>query len=93
MSVYDLLKEYDLSLDDVRWYLSHITAHRFLSYREEPEELCEMIWSGKVESELYNMEERFLQEKQEELERGLTDEEHLREIYSEIDALKRRSRR
>lgn len=88
-----LLKEYNLTLDDLRWYLSEIMCQRFLSYREEPEELCRLIWSGRVESDLYNMEERFIKQKQEDLERNLTDEERLREICGEIDALSRKRRK
>ena len=88
----ELLKEYDLSLDDIRWYLSSRITDSLLSQREDPEEITRRIWSGSLESELYDMEERFLRDLQDELERGLIDNQHVREHFDRARILKMRRR-
>ncbi len=88
MSVSALLKEYDLSLDDIRWYLSTRLAESLLSQREEPEEITRRIWSGALESELYDLEERFLRDLQDEMDRGLIDQQHVREHLERARMLK-----
>lgn len=75
----ELLKEYDLEIDDVRWYLSMQMAERLLTYREDPRLLTEMIWRGTLEDELYDMEETYLRESQEQMDRGVLDESRVRE--------------
>ena len=86
MNVRKLLKEYGLEIDDVRWYLAHQTADRLLQYREKPQDLCRLIWSGRLESDLYQMEERYLAELQEKLDSRQTDESEIRKFLSEVDA-------
>ncbi len=92
MRIRDLLDEYQLSMDDVRWYLSKVMTDRLLSYREQPHELTRMIWSGVLGDELYDMEERFLKEHQERLDRDHADAASLRELFSEIDTARRERR-
>ena len=92
MSVIELQKEYDLSLDDIRWYLSSLLTESLLSQRESPEEITRRIWSGSLESELYDMEERFLRQLGDELDRGLIDEQHVREHFDRARILKMRRR-
>jgi len=75
----NLLKEYDLEIDDLRWYLSKQMAERLLTYREDPLLLTELIWRGTLGDELYDMEERYLRESQEQLDRGVLDETRVRE--------------
>lgn len=89
MTVQQLLEEYDLSLDDVRWFLSRQEAERLLSYRKEPENLAREIWAGRLEAGLYNMEERHVAELAERLEGNLTSEQRVREHLGEIRAAKR----
>lgn len=86
----DLLEEYSIEIDDVRWYLSRDLTRRMLSYSEEDMELTRIIWSGKLESELYNMEEKYSESIEEQLESGLIDEVQVREILSEMLAEKRK---
>ena len=86
MTVDQLLKERDLDLDDVRWYLAGRTARALLTYRDREYDLTHYIWSGQLEDELYHMAERFLEDLQGELARGLTDPARVREIVGEIDA-------
>lgn len=93
MRVAELLDDYDLSIDDVRWYLSTVMAHRLLTYEERPEELAQFIWSGRLADELYNMEERYLASLQDQLDRELMDEPKVREILAEMEAAKRKRRR
>jgi hypothetical protein len=92
MSVSALLKEYDLTLDDIRWYLATRLTESLLSQREEPGELSRRIWSGSLESELYDMEERFLRDLQDEMDRGLIDQQHVREHPERARMLKIRRR-
>jgi hypothetical protein len=80
------MQEYDLEIDDIRWYLSSLQAERLLSYREKKRELTRLIWSGSLEGDLYDMEERFLAELQNRLDRGSRDEIQVREILREVAA-------
>ena len=88
MDVRKLLKEYGLEIDDVRWYLARQTADRLLQYREKPQDLCRLIWSGRLESDLYQMEERYLADLQEKLDSRQADESEIRKVLSEVDAAK-----
>ena len=80
------MQEYDLEIDDLRWHLSTVQAERLLSYREKKRELIRLIWSGSLEGELYDMEERFLAELQNRLDGGSRDEIQVREILKEVVA-------
>ena len=88
MTIKAFLLEYDLDIDDVRWYLAKMQAQRLLEYRDEMVGLARLIWSGKLEAELYQMEERFLSELQEKLDIKQADESEIRNIFSEISAKK-----
>lgn len=93
MLVKEILTEMDLGIDDVRWYLAWTTGERFLSYREEPEELARWIWSGRLAADLHRMEERYLEELQDALDRKLMDEAAVRGIMREMVRLSRKRRR
>ncbi|HAK44634.1 MAG TPA: hypothetical protein DCO79_01760 [Spirochaeta sp.] len=82
------MTEYDLDIDDVRWYKSWMTSQELLSYAENQDELVQIIWSGNLASRLYNMEEEYLGELQSQIDRGITDETGIREILSDAYALK-----
>ena len=87
------MEEYDLTLDDVRWYLASRLAASLLGQgKEEPDQLTRRIWSGALEGELYAMEERFLASLQEELDRRLTDEAAVRDQLERVRTLKIRRR-
>jgi hypothetical protein len=88
MSLSSLLDEYDLSLDDIRWYLSSRIAGSLLMDRDEPERITLRIWSGALEGELYNLEERFLEKTRDELARGITDVQAVRDQLEEARLLK-----
>ena len=88
MNVEKLMKEYDLEIDDIRWYKSWLTAQELLSHSDEIGELVHIIWSGNLASRLHNMEEEYLEDLQDQLDRGLTDETGIREVLAEAYALK-----
>ena len=81
MTLNELLDEYNLSDDDVRWSLSRMTAERlrYLLDHEGAEALTDFIWSGGLGDELYDMEERWARNRRDRLERGILDEGHLRD--------------
>jgi hypothetical protein len=93
MTVTSLLDEYNLTLDDVRWYLSVRLAESLLTERDAPEAIAGRIWSGRLEADLYNMEEAFLGRLQDELNRGLTDSHAVRDQLEAARILKLRRRR
>ncbi|MFP4114198.1 MAG: hypothetical protein ACOC2Y_08095 [Spirochaetota bacterium] len=88
MSVSTLREEYDLSLDDIRWYLATRITDSLLSQRETPHEITHRVWSGSLEAELYQMEERFLRDLQDELDRNLIDDQIVREHFDKARILK-----
>ncbi len=90
MKVTEILAEQGLEIDDVRWYLATVLASRLLSYRDRPKELTRLIWSGKLEADLYDAEERFLGELDRKLEATISDEHAVREIVREIGREKQR---
>jgi hypothetical protein len=89
MNIKELLKEYGLGIDDIRWFLAGRFAEKLLSYKDTPAELTRMIWSGSIENELYNMEEIYIEELQDDLNRDFRDEARIREILNEVNTAKR----
>jgi hypothetical protein len=90
MKVSEVLAEHGLEIDDIRWYLAAHLAGSLLEYQSRPVELTRLIWSGKLEAELYNAEERYLDELQRKVDAGMVDEHALREIVREVSSAKRR---
>jgi len=93
MNVTALMEEYNLAIDDVRWYLSQTIARELVSTAEERTDLVRYIWSGKLESRLYEMEEKYLAELQHTLDQGRRDESWLRNQLSEIQRAKQKRKR
>jgi len=90
VKINEMMEELDLEIDDIRWYLCSLTAGRILQYRDKPRELIRLIWSGALEGELYNMEERFLEDLQGRLDRGRRDETQVRGILREAVACRQK---
>jgi hypothetical protein len=90
MKVSEVLEEHSLEIDDVRWYLASVQAGRLLEYRTRQEELTRLIWSGRLEADLYHAEERFLEELQRKVDARTVDGPALREIVADISRAKRR---
>lgn len=83
-----LMKEYSLEIDDIRWYKSWVMMRELLSFDENEEDLLKMIWSGKLAENLHDMEEKFIEEMQDQIDRDLMDETDVREILADAYALK-----
>lgn len=79
MKIAALMEELDLSLDDIRWYLALQETERLLQFKDRPLEITRLLWSGALERDLYDMEERFLAELDGQLARGRRDEAAVRE--------------
>jgi uncharacterized protein (UPF0548 family) len=90
MKIAELLEELDLSLDDIRWFLAVRQTERLLSLKDTPLEVTRLLWSGALESELYDMEERFLAEQNEALRRGRKDETAVRQLLAEVARVRAR---
>jgi hypothetical protein len=86
------MKEYNLEIDDIRWYLSIIEAEKLIALSPKKEDLVRFIWSGELADNLYNMEEIYIKTLQEQLERNITDESNIRDFFAEaeIASLKRK---
>jgi hypothetical protein len=84
VNIGEMMKEYDLEIDDVRWYLACLQADRLLGYRDKKRELIRLIWPGELEGARYDMEERFLGELQGRLDRGTRDEIQVRSVLREV---------
>lgn len=89
MNITELLNEYDLTTNDVRWYLSKKLAYTLLEYRNDLMGLTKLIESGELEADLYNMEEKYLEETQDLLNREKIDEVNIREELNEALLLKK----
>lgn len=90
MNIYSLLEEYSLETRDVRWYLSYNKSFSLLEFRNDQEGLAEYISSGQLEVDLYNMEEKYLQDIQDLIDRGKIDDVNIRETMNEMVILKRK---
>jgi len=84
MKITALLEELDLSIDDVRWYLAVRETARLLALKDTPREITRLLWSGQLERELYDMEERYLHDQDQALRRGRRDEAAVRIELREI---------
>lgn len=89
MNINELLNEYDLSTNDIRWYLSKKLAYTLLEYRNDLMGLTKLIESGELEAILYNMEEKYLEDTQDLLNRDKIDEVNIREELNEALLLKK----
>lgn len=83
-----LMKEYTLEIDDIRWFVSYHKTVSILSSSDTPMEITKNIWSGKLEADLYNMEEKYLENISSQFERGLVDEAWIREQFAEASELR-----
>jgi hypothetical protein len=92
MTLSSLLDEYNLTLDDVRWYLATILTDSLMLNRDNPEEITRRIWSGSLESDLYNMEELYLARLRDETDRGITDQQAIRDQFEQARLMKFRRR-
>lgn len=84
MNIETLLKEYNFEIDDIRWHLSMQYAMKLKGYKKSIYELGEYICSKRLEDDLYDMEEKFLTELQDKIDKNQIDESRVREILTQI---------
>jgi hypothetical protein len=87
-----LMDGYNLELDDIRWYLSVLMVDKFAALQPEPGRLIEYVWSGQLSDELFNLEERHLEQLEADWDSGQIDEAKVREFLLEARASRRRRR-
>ena len=96
MTIHELLDEYNLSTDDIRWSLCLRITESFIHTLENdgPEELTRTLWSGETGDSLYDMEERWIRDRGDRLNRAILDEGHLRDELSQmvLDRINRQQR-
>jgi len=85
-----LMDEYNLEIDDIRWYLSHYLTGKIQNMLFDENDVIRYIWSGEMENFLYNMEERFLEDLKEQIAAKKMDEAQLRLTFQEMSVLKRK---
>jgi len=94
MTIHELLDEYNLATDDIRWSLSLKASESIIHTLETggPEDLTREIWSGETGDRLYDMEERWIRDRGDRLNRAILDEGHLRDELSQmvLDRINRR---
>ncbi len=89
ITVQSLMEEYDLEIADIRWLLATEEVERVLTYKNNPKALAEQYFQGEISSKLYNWDDRFIEELQQDLSRNLTEESHIREVFQKALCLKR----
>ncbi len=94
MTITELIDEYNLSDDDIRWSLSMRIAESLaiLLNEEGVPAVARKLWSGEIGDELYDIVERWIRVRGENLERTILDEGHMRDELSQmsVDAINRR---
>ena len=85
MIVKQIMKESNISIDDVRWYLCLEVTKKILSLQNSPMELVDFIHSKKLEIELYEIEERYINQLENEYANQLIYEATIREILYKIN--------
>ncbi len=88
MNINSIMNEYGIEPNDVRWYLANNNAFTLLEYHNDVEGLVKYIECGQLEVDLYNMEERYIEELQDLADRNKLDEVDVREIFNKIIMLK-----
>ena len=86
MTIHELLDEYNLATDDIRWSLSLRITESIIHKieNEEADSLTRAIWSGEIGDQLYDMEERWVRDRGDRLNRTILDEGHLRDELSQM---------
>lgn len=85
MIVKEIMKESNISIDDVRWYLCLEVAKKLLALQNNPIELVSYIHSKNLEIELYEIEQRYIDQLEKEYEQKIIDEATIREILYRIN--------
>lgn len=92
MKIYELMKEYKIEMDDVRWFLSLQKARDLATKALDPVDLVVYVHSKELEADLYDMEQRYLDEVQSQWDLKRFDEADVREVLYRINREKNRRR-
>lgn len=92
MNISEIMKTSSLEIDDVRWYLSLMKARALAELKDNPIEMVNYIHSKQLESDLYDMEQRFIDDLQEQADARRIDEATVREVLYKINREKTRRR-
>lgn len=86
MNIHELLDEYNLEPDDIRWSLClRLTESIVIKMETEgPLSVTRDFWSGNIGDELYDLEERWIRDRGDSLNRSILDEGHLRDELSQM---------
>lgn len=90
MIIDELMEEYGLDLNDVRWYLCSQIANNIVNMAKIVDDITAYLWSGKIESELYNIEELYLENLKKDLKDDVKTETEIRDIFAQIFAVRDR---
>lgn len=85
-----LMDEYNLDIDDIRWYLSVQLTEELMAYYARQWNLIEEIWSGRLGDRLFHLEEQFLEDTERLWNSGQSEEGKIRDIFAAVRASKRR---
>lgn len=96
MNIHELLDEYNLEPDDIRWSLCLQLTESIVNKLETegPLLVTRDFWSGNIGDKLYDLEERWIRDRGDRLSRAILDEGHLRDELSQIslDRINRQQR-
>lgn len=96
MNIHELLDEYNLEPDDIRWSMCLQLTESIVTRLEAegPLGVTRELWSGNIGDELYDIEERWVRDRGDRLNRTVLDEGHLRDELSQmsLDKINRRQR-
>lgn len=85
MLIDEIMEEFHLTNDDIRWFLSLQKAREIFALNDNPLQVVQYIHSKKLEVDLYDMEDRYLSELQNRYETKLIDEATIREELYRIN--------
>lgn len=86
------MDEYNLEIDDIRWYLSVQMTEEIMNYQTTQWRLIEEIWSGRLGDQLFRLEEKFMEDHERLWNSGQAEEGKIRDIFAAVRASKRRRR-
>ncbi|MBN2653302.1 MAG: hypothetical protein JXR63_13060 [Spirochaetales bacterium] len=85
MKIKEFMKENGIEIDDVRWFLAEQKVYSILEKKDSVYELIDEISSKRLEAELFDMEERFVDELQDSFDRNFIDEADVREVFYRVN--------
>lgn len=89
MNIKELMDEYSIETNDVRWYLCNNLSFSLLEFKNDQVGLTKYLESGQLEVDMYNLEENYLEELQDLVDRNKIDEVNIRETFNKIVMLKK----